>query len=131
VSTNPSPKDSSSPRSLRSPRLTVRLVQFARYYCDPSSPAYGNKAKAAELVPYAGRPGSNQLAVQGHRAYKRLQQHAGLVKLLVDTDCTLERAFRCISDAMGAEIRTVVTAGGAASVVAVGPNHPVRLKAAP
>jgi hypothetical protein len=110
--------------------INLRHLRAFLHYCDPASPAFGNKTKAVELAGYAGKPGSNQLCVQGSRVFARPKKHAGLGKLLMDTDCTLQRAFGCVSEAMSADIVRVVVADGKAMRVNCGPNHPVRLQGA-
>lgn len=123
------PEEDSSPELLIG--FTRRGLRLIAQYSDPSSPAYGNATKAAELAGFSGCPGSNQLAVQGHRTIARARQHPGLLNLLIDTDCTLKRALERVSACMDAKVhRVFLTKDGQVVHVEAGDNHPVQLQAA-
>jgi hypothetical protein len=136
MNTDPkSPDDPKSREENTSPDLLAgwncRSLRLVFLYSDPTSPAYGNKAKAAELAPYKGLPGSNQLAVQGNRTIARARRHPGLSKLLIDTDCTLERAFERVSACLDAKNeRVLLTKDGQVVHVEAGANHAIQLQAA-
>jgi hypothetical protein len=123
------PEDHSSPELLSA--FTPRRLRLIAHYCDPTSPAYGNATKAAELAGFKGCPGSNQLAVQGHRTLAKARRHPGLLNLLIDTDCTLNRALQRVSACMDAKVHRVFLNKDSQVVhVEAGDNHPVQLQAA-
>src|SRR5205814_9489306 len=99
---------------------------------DPTSPGFGNRTKSAELADYKqGRPGSNQLAVQGHRTIAKAKRHPGLAALLNHHGCTLERAADRLAACLNAQLRRAsVTKDGKVVVYEIGDDYPVQLNAA-
>jgi hypothetical protein len=65
----PRRKQRARPRSLgKKPR--PKQGKFIRFYSDPESETFGNATGSAGRAGYKGKPGSNQLAVQGCRLLK-------------------------------------------------------------
>ncbi len=94
------------------PKLTLKQQLFIRYFSDPQSPGFGNATQAAQLAGYKGRPGSNQLAVQGHANLRNRKIRRSLAAILDKSGCTLELGAKRLRQALDAEqVRVALLAG--------------------
>lgn len=94
------------------PKLTLKQQLFARSFADPESPAFGNATRAAQLAGYRGKPGSNQLAVQGHANLRNCKIRRSLDAILDGSGCTLELGAKRLRQALDAEqVRVALVAG--------------------
>jgi hypothetical protein len=112
------------PRSLLPPRQAA----FVRYFTDRKSDAFGNATRACQRANYRGKPGSNQLAVQGARLLRNPNIQAELRLALVKLGFTPEFAANLLMDTMNAtEVRALPNRKGKLVLFAF-PNHAIRLQ---
>ena len=110
--------------------LSPKRALFWRYLLDPTSAAFANKTKAAELAGYAGEPGSNQLAVQGHRIASDPKMQLRLAAAFEAAGLTPERDAEVLRDAYGAtRSRCYLGPDGQLIFSPAEPDHPTRLRA--
>jgi hypothetical protein len=116
--------------SLPSKELTPKQLAFLHHILDQQGPAFGNATKAAELAGYAGSPGGNQLAVQGHRTLKNPKVQHCLEDYLEAAGCTLQLDAQRLREAMDATKRKIFFSPKTGIVLAPPePDHPTRLRA--
>ncbi len=82
--------------------LTLKQRLFAHHYTDPEGPGFSNATKSAELAGYKGKPGGNQLAVQGHENLRNPNIRRALEDILDGAGCTLEHAAQRLKEGMDA-----------------------------
>jgi hypothetical protein len=85
--------------------FSARRLRLLDYYTDPTSAAYGNGRKAAELAGFKGTRASQ--AVEAHRTIALARRHLGFANLLINTGCTLGRALERVSACMDAKVHRV------------------------
>jgi hypothetical protein len=103
--------------------LSPRQAAFVRYYTDRRSDAWGNATRACQRAGYRGKPGSNQLAVQGARLLRNRNIQAAFRLALVKQGFTLEFRAKILMDAMNAKkVQLLPTARGKL-VPVVFPDH--------
>ncbi len=111
-------------------KLSPKQRQFVSHYLNCQDAAFGNATKAAAAAGYAaGKRGSNQLAVQGHRNLANPDVQHCLEVFLELAGCTLERDARVLSDAMNATRHRFVVAAGQLVGTPEEPDHAIRLRA--
>jgi hypothetical protein len=112
------------PRSL----LTPKQGAFVRYYTDRKSDAWGNATRACQRAGYKGKPGGNQLAVQGARLLRNPNIQAAFRLALAKQGFTLEFGAKILMEAMNAtEVRVLPNRKGK-PVLFEFPNYAIRLQ---
>lgn len=100
-------KSRERPRSLGK-KPTLKQAAFLRHYMNPRSCGFGNATRASELAGYKGKPGSNQLAVQGVRNLRRFNIKEAVARELYKQGCTPAFIAGRIIEAMRAtEVRVL------------------------
>src|SRR5205823_255100 len=90
--------------------FSANRLRLVLYYSDPDGPAFGNGRKAAELGGFKGTPASQ--ATEAYRTLALARTHPGLANLLIDTDCTLDRALERVSAGLNAKNHRVFFQNG-------------------
>ena len=81
-------------------KLTGRQARFVQHYADPQGPGFENATKSAELAGYKGKPGSNQLAVQGHANLRNPNVRREIERILDEAGATMEKVAWVLAEGM-------------------------------
>jgi hypothetical protein len=122
--------DTNGARKRRPRKLLPRQAAFARLISDPASPAYGNRPKATAMAGYKpGKPGSNQLSVQGHRLENNPKVQRAMSEILEEQGGTLEHCAARLFEASNATRQEVfLDKEGQLVCSDPEPDHPIRLR---
>ncbi len=84
------------------PKLTPKQQRFVGNLTNPESPGYSNATRSAELAGYKGKPGGNQLAVQGHVNLRNAKVRRAIETVLDRAGCTPELGAKRLRQALDA-----------------------------